>query len=95
MRIAISGPPKWKTVTTRNPVNAQLALSWIADQIQVEQARRIPLEAATSLQLGLDTWSASFCLKQNVPYTVFLACKNQEEFWDVENQEIFEHLASK
>jgi hypothetical protein len=91
MRIAISGPRGWKSIEKFKAEKASLVKFWISAQLDLISQNET-LEAATSLQLGLDTVFASSCHAKGIPYTVFLYCKDQDKFWDEESRKTFSTL---
>ena len=91
MRVAVSGPPKWKSITKRNPEGSSLAKKWLSVQLDLAVSKG-HVEAATSLQLGLDTFFAALCKSKGIPYTVFLSWENQDDLWDEEARATFTDL---
>lgn len=91
MRVAISAPPKWKSVQKWSPSTAALVKEWLSVQLDAALIKG-EVKAATSLQLGLDTFFAALCRSKGIPYTVFLACDEQDIFWDEERRETFRSL---
>lgn len=92
MRISVIGPRKLSAIRQRNPRRVELAQEWLSAQLDVLKIRQPDIQAVTSLQLGMDTFFASLCADKGIPYHVFLACKDQEAYWDVEVQEHFRIL---
>jgi uncharacterized phage-like protein YoqJ len=94
MRIGISGPRNWKSVEKYKTTRAALAKSWLSVQLDAACIQG-NIEAVTSLQLGLDTYFAALCESKGIPFKVFLACNDQDKFWDEEARETFRYLLSK
>ena len=94
MRVIISGPARWSNKSKRDSERADLVKMWLRAQILILQ-KRSPLEAASSLHLGLDTFFAALCLQHGIPLHAILACKDQDLFWGPEEREVFNHLSSE
>lgn len=91
MRIAVSGPRRWKLLEKEVPERTRLAKEWLSIQLDLALIKE-EVEGVSSLQLGLDTIFASLCLLKGIPLKIFLACRDQDKFWDPETREIFRHL---
>lgn len=91
MKIAVSSPGGWKWLQKTRPEEIRLVMKWISAQLDAALIKG-NVEGVTSLQLGLDTLFAAMCKQKGIPYKVFLACKNQDEYWDEEARLNFEHL---